>query len=105
MEQQRGSLAPIPPAVSSVTSPVVAMVAALVPPVATMPPVPALRWMSLEPTARAVPPVLSKEIEPGPVGDCRATTLAKAPGSGGGGKGDVAGLGGVADGERPRSRQ
>ena len=43
---------------------------------AAMPPAPALRWMSPSPAVSAGPATGCSTMAPGPVGDCRATTLA-----------------------------
>ena len=58
------------------TWPVLAMDAVVPPPVATMPPVPATRWMKPLPAARAVPAVLFRTMLPGPSAAWTATTPA-----------------------------
>jgi hypothetical protein len=66
---------PTPPLVSRVTWPLLARDGVVSPPLATMPPLPALRRTLPLPAARAVPSVLSRMMAPEPSGAWTATTL------------------------------
>ena len=70
------ALEPTPPVVLRVTCPVAAMAAVVSLPVATMPPLPAVRLTLPVPAARAVPLASFRTIEPEP--DWSTTMLAQA---------------------------